>query len=152
MKSRITHRASRLAPLVLTLALGGVAESPADSCTGMPVNAAINCEKQSYGKVSAKLRALLLMVATARGDGSFTAAAASNALARVDDDGRVQTYVYFSHGRGDISTLAEHGAHVEVFHRELNMAQVWLAAERIDDVAALESVARGAHRAARLST
>ena len=64
-------------------------------------------------------------------------------IIRLDDSGKIQTYVYTEGSAGEAGTALENlGARVEIVNEEWGVVQAWIPYDRIDRVAELESVKR----------
>jgi hypothetical protein len=87
-----------------------------------------------------KMRARGITRETAR---QLDASALSNRLVRVNDEGKIQTYLHVhSLGAQQRALLETHEIVIEIVNEEFGLVQAWVPFDRIDDVATLPFVKR----------
>jgi hypothetical protein len=71
------------------------------------------------------------------------AKAFSNRLVKVDEEGKIQTYVHFhSFGDGERAALEQRGVAIETVNQDLGIIQAWIPFSRVYEVAQLPFVKR----------
>ncbi|MGD8370451.1 MAG: S8 family serine peptidase [Syntrophobacterales bacterium] len=87
-----------------------------------------------------KMRARGITRETAR---QFEAPALSNSLVRVNDEGKIQTYLHVhSLGAQEKALLETYGIVIEIVNEEFGLVQAWVPFDRIDEVVTLPFVKR----------